>query len=116
MSASLIYHLARAAEWAAATAEGTYHGSVEDRRDGYLHFSTAAQIRVSAARHRAGEAGLLLIEADADRLGEALKWEESRGGALFPHLYGPLPLTAVLRTAPLPLDEAGLHQFPEWLA
>jgi uncharacterized protein (DUF952 family) len=109
-----IYHLCRKADWDEALRTGRYGGSAQDRRDGFIHFSTAAQIRASAAKHHAGKPDLLLIEVDAGRLGETLRWEASRGGALFPHLYGDLPLTAVLRADPLPLDPAsGEHLFPE---
>ncbi|MEQ8370504.1 MAG: DUF952 domain-containing protein [Alphaproteobacteria bacterium] len=108
----LIYHLARAAEWRAAQASGVYDGSAEDRADGFLHFSTAAQIEESAARHRAGEADLVLLQVDGAAAGDALKWEASRGGALFPHLYGSLPVAMVHRAEPLPLDDSGRHVFP----
>lgn len=117
MSETLIYHLARAREWQAAEDAGVYRGSPEDRRDGFLHFSTWGAIQQSAAKHRAGEADLLLIEVNADPIAADLKWEKSgsRGAVLFPHLYGELPLSAVTRIAPLPLDEAtGLHIFPDW--
>lgn len=86
----MIYHMCRADEWAAAVASGSYRGSSQDLADGFIHFSTAAQIVESARRHRAGQAGLLLVAVEAARLGERLKWEPSRGGDLFPHLYGPL--------------------------
>ena len=109
---SVIYHLARESEWRDAERSGRYGGTADDRRDGFLHFSTAEQVAESAARHRRGETGVLLVAVDADRLGEALRWEPSRGGALFPHLYGALPLDAVQWTAPLPLDADGLHRFP----
>jgi uncharacterized protein (DUF952 family) len=109
---SVIYHLARHSEWRAAERRGRYDGTADDIRDGFLHFSTAEQVAESAARHRRGETGILLVAADADRLGDALRWEPSRGGALFPHLYGALPLDAVRWTAPLPLGADGLHRFP----
>jgi uncharacterized protein (DUF952 family) len=89
-----------------------YRGSAVDRRDGFIHFSTAAQAAETAARHFAGQHDLLLIAVDADALGARLKWEPSRGGALFPHLYGELPLSAVRRVDPLPLGADGRHQFP----
>lgn len=108
----VIYHLARDAGWRAAEWSGTYTGTVEDRADGFLHFSTAAQIAESAAKHRRGEAGIVLVAVDADRLGDALRWEPARGGALFPHLYGDLPLASVLWSKPLPLGGDGLHRFP----
>ena len=111
----LIYTMVRAADWHAAEAAGAYHGSADDRRDGFLQFSAAAQLRASAAKHRAGEAGLLLVEAAAAALGDALRWEPAAGGSrpgLFPHLYGALPLTAVRRVVPLPLGADGRHRFP----
>ena len=77
-----------------------------------MHFSSAGQIVESAAKHRAGQSGLVLVCVDPAALGDALKWEPSRGGALFPHLYGPLPLAAVTRTDALPLGEDGAHLFP----
>jgi uncharacterized protein (DUF952 family) len=111
-----IYTLVRAADWRAAEAAGAYAGSADDMRDGYLHFSTAAQVRASAAKHRAGVADLLLVEAEAVALGAALRWEPASGGkrpGLFPHLYAPLPLPAVRRVVALPLGASGLHAFPE---
>ncbi len=107
-----VFHLARSIEWDAAQQTGTYSGSVEDRADGFLHFSTSEQIVESAARHRAGEADLVLLEVTTEALGEALRWEESRGGALFPHLYGDLSVSVVVRATPLPLDESDKHVFP----
>ncbi|MBM3566260.1 MAG: DUF952 domain-containing protein, partial [Alphaproteobacteria bacterium] len=96
----------------AARQAGVYRGSSQDAADGFIHFSTAAQVAASAARHRAGQSGLVLIEAAADALGPALKWEPSRGGQLFPHLHGGLPMAAVVRTADLPLGADGRHVFP----
>lgn len=107
-----IYHMCRTEEWQAAKARKQYQGSSQDAADGFIHFSTAGQIVESAAKHRAGQAGLVLLTVDADRLGPALKWEESRGGALFPHLYAPLTLNHVARADPLPLDGNGRHVFP----
>jgi uncharacterized protein (DUF952 family) len=107
--------MVRAADWRAAEAEGAYAGSADDRRDGFLHFSTAAQLRASAAKHRAGEADLLLVEVEAAALGDALRWEPAAGGrrpGLFPHLYATLPLAAVRRVLALPLGPDGLHGFP----
>ncbi len=111
----LVYTMVRAADWREAEAFGEYRGSADDRRDGFLHFSTAAQLRASAAKHRAREADLLLVEADAAALGPALRWEPAAGGkrpGLFPHLYGALPLSAVRSAAPLPLGADGAHRFP----
>lgn len=111
----LIYTLIRESDRRVAEAAGAYHGSSDDRRDGFLHFSTAAQLRASAAKHRAGVADLWMIEADAAALGAALKWEPASGGSrpgLFPHLYAALPLAAIRRALPVPLNAAGLHIFP----
>lgn len=110
-----IYTMVREADWRAAEAAGAYAGSADDRRDGFLHFSTAAQLRASAAKHRKGVADLWLVEADAARLGDALVWEPAAGGqrpGLFPHLYGTLPLGAVLSVTRLPLAADGTHGFP----
>jgi len=110
----LIYHLCKREDWQAAQTSGTYSGSPQDRADGFLHFSTAEQIVESAARHRAGQAGLVLLTVDAEVLGDALKWEKSRGGALFPHLYGDLPVAVALRVDDLPLGPDGKHIFPSF--
>lgn len=115
MTPAIIYTLVRAADWAEAEARGEYRGSADDARDGFLHFSDAAQVRASAAKHRAGVADLLLVAADAAALGPALRFEPAAGGrrpGLFPHLYGPLPLAAVAAVTPLPLGPDGLHRFP----
>ena len=98
--------------WREAEAAGVFHGSEVDRRDNFIHFSTADQVAETAAKHFAGQSGLLLISVDASMLGSALKWEPSRGGALFPHLYGPLSVEAVKHVDPLPLGPDGGHVFP----
>jgi len=108
----MIYHMCRADEWATATKTGTYRGSSQDQADGFIHFSTKDQIVASARKHRAGQDGLLLVAVDADRLGGRLKWEPSRGGDLFPHLYGPLDPAESASIWPLPLGADGLHAFP----
>jgi uncharacterized protein (DUF952 family) len=112
MVEGLIYHMCRRAEWRAAEEAGIYGGSSQDAADGFIHFSTAAQIEGSAAKHRAGQDDLVLIAVDPVALGAALKWEASRGGALFPHLYGALPIAQVRWVRPLPLGAAGRHVFP----
>jgi uncharacterized protein (DUF952 family) len=112
MATDLIYHMCRHDEWLAAVAIGAHPGSSQDVADGFIHFSTAAQIVESAARHRAGQSGLVLLAVDPTMLGDALKWEASRGGALFPHLYGALPVASVAWTADLPLAADGRHVFP----
>jgi uncharacterized protein (DUF952 family) len=109
---STIYKVSPAAAWRAAKAEGRFRGAPVDLADGYIHFSTAAQVRETAAKHFAGQADLVLAAIDAATLGAALKWEPSRGGALFPHLYGDLPMAAVRWTQPLPLGVDGAHVFP----
>lgn len=113
---TLIYHMCRVEEWAAATETGLYHGSSQDRDDGFIHFSAAGQIVASAARHRTGQKGLVLLAVDADKLGPSLRWEPSRDGQLFPHHYGPLPVSAVVSADPLPLGGDGHHVFPVSLA
>ena len=109
----MIYHMCRADEWAAAAETGTYRGSSQDLADGFIHFSTAVQIVESAKKHRAGQEGLLLVAVDADKLGNRVKWEPSRGGDLFPHLYGPLDPAESASVRPLPLGADGNHVFPE---
>jgi uncharacterized protein (DUF952 family) len=112
MAQALIYHMCRRAEWQAAEQSGVYRGSSQDAADGFIHFSTGAQIEASAAKHRAGQDDLVLIAVDPAALGAALKWEAARGGALFPHLYGTLPVERVRWSRPLPLGPAGRHVFP----
>jgi uncharacterized protein (DUF952 family) len=112
MADHLIYHMCRAAEWAEARRRGAYAGSTQDAADGFIHFSTAAQIVASAAKHRAGQDGLVLLIVDAAALGSALRWEAAREGQLFPHLYGALPCDCVRRVDPLPLGADGQHVFP----
>ena len=109
---AVIYRLCRRAEWEAAQRAGAYHGSSQDAGDGFIHFSTRSQIVASAIKHRSGEDDLVLLEVDAGALGEALRWEPSRRGELFPHLYGPLPLAAVARAAALRLGPDRRHVFP----
>ena len=109
---AMIYHMCPAETWQEAVRAGIYHGTADDLRDGFLHFSTAEQIAESARRHRAGQAGLVLIAVESVRLGARLKWEPSRGGDLFPHLYGPLGPAEVTSTHPLPLGPDGEHIFP----
>ena len=108
----LIYKIFRGPEWADLKAKGATLGAPIDVIDGYVHFSTAAQAAETAAKHFAGEEGLLLLALDADALAPDLKWEPSRGGQLFPHLYRELRLTDILWDAPLPLVN-GVHQFPD---
>ena len=109
--ACLIYKIAPASLWQQALAAGRFTGAPVDIADGFIHFSSAAQVRETAARHFSGQAGLVLLAIDATRLGTALKWEISRGGALFPHLYGDLPVAAVVQAHPLPCLADGSHDF-----
>ena len=108
-----IYKICDAESWQAAERAGLYRGAPIDQHDGFIHFSTAAQAAETAAKHFAGVSGLILVAVDAGALGAALKWEPSRGGELFPHLYGTLPLAAVLWAKPLPCGPDGRHVFPE---
>jgi uncharacterized protein (DUF952 family) len=107
-----IYKIEGDAVWSAALAAGRYTGSPDDIRDGFIHFSTAAQARVTAAKYFAGRHDLVVAAIRTVDLGAALKWEASRGGDLFPHLYAPLEARHVVWTAPLSLDASGQHQFP----
>jgi uncharacterized protein (DUF952 family) len=108
----LIYHMCLRQEWELAAQSGAYAGSSQDRADGFIHFSTAAQLPESARRHRMGQVGLVLLAVDPRVLGEALRWEPSRHGALFPHLYGTLPLSAVSSVCDIPLDSDGVPLLP----
>lgn len=100
------------AAWRAAEARGRFDGAPVDLADGFIHLSTPEQAPETAAKHFAGQADLLLIAFDADALGPALRWEPSRGGALFPHLYRPIDPAEALWTRPLPLGPGGAHVFP----
>lgn len=107
-----IYKITPEAPWREAEANGRFTGAPIDVADGFIHFSTAGQVRETAAKHFTGQTGLLLVAIDGSRLGAALKYEVSRGGALFPHLYGVLDMKAVLWVRPLPLGADGTHLFP----
>ena len=108
---STIYKIVPIELWREAERDGVFCGSPVDVKDGFIHFSTAAQVAETAAKHFAGQRDLLLLHVDAGRLGARLKWEPSRGGALFPHLYGALDAAAVIRVDALPLAD-GRHRFP----
>ena len=107
----LIYKIFRQAEWDAFVAAGETSGAPIDVADGYIHFSTAEQAAETAAKHFAGLDDLILAAADVERLGPMLKWEPSRGGALFPHLYRSLAVDDISWHKPLPLKD-GIHRFP----
>jgi uncharacterized protein (DUF952 family) len=108
----IIYKICPASAWREAEGEGVYRGSADDQRDGFIHFSTAAQVPVTLARHFAGQSGLLLVAVDAERLGEALRYEPSRGGDLFPHLYGDLDTGAALAVQDIRIRADGSSDLP----
>jgi len=107
-----IFHLCRRTAWTAGQRNGRYDGGPDGKADGFLHLSTADQVIESAAKHFAGARDLLLLTVDPGALGPGLRWEASRGGALFPHLYDDLPLDAVVAVEELPLGRDGAHVFP----
>ncbi len=102
-----VYKIVDRAIWAAAFRDGVFHGAEIDQEDGYIHLSTAAQAGETAHRHFAGRHDLVLLALESEGLGEALRWEPSRGGALFPHLYAPLDPAGVVETRPLSLNRDG---------
>ena len=108
----LIYKIVSRTEWQAAESIGLFLGSVVDLQDGFVHFSTADQAPETASKHFAGQSELVLVVVAASQLGDELKWEPSRGGELFPHLYSPLPVDAVNHVFDLELDTDGKHIFP----
>jgi len=107
-----IYKICPRDLWREAEASGRFDGAPVDLADGFIHFSALDQVRETAARHFSGADDLLLIAVDPDALGSGLRWEPSRGGALFPHLYGSLPISAVRSVAVLPRRPDGGHDFP----
>ena len=109
----LIYKIVSKDLWQQAEAKGVFDGAPVDHADGYIHISTAEQVRETAAKHFAGQQDLLLAAIDESKLGEKLIYEPSRGGALFPHLYEPLDLSAVVWVKPLPLADDDSHIFPD---
>jgi uncharacterized protein (DUF952 family) len=108
-----IYKICPASAWREAERQGVFRGSPVDISDGFIHFSTAAQVEETAQKHFFGQAGLFLIAVDADRLGDALRWERSRNDELFPHLYGELDLGAVMSVFSMPARSNGTHDMPE---
>ncbi len=110
---NIVYKIVPTSLWQDARKTGVFQGAPVDLKDGFIHFSTAEQARETARLHFANVEGLLLVAVDVDALGEALRFEPSRGGQLFPHLYANLPLDAVLWERPLPLGPDGGHVFPE---
>ncbi|WP_262296022.1 DUF952 domain-containing protein [Microvirga sesbaniae] len=110
---TIIFKICPALLWQEAENAGSFEGAPIDIQDGYIHFSTENQVYETAERHFAGQDGLLLVAVEADSLGEALRYEPSRGGDLFPHLYAALPLSAVRWVKPVPLGQDGRHIFPD---
>ncbi|EGP09126.1 DUF952 domain-containing protein [Afipia clevelandensis] len=109
----VIYKICSASAWREAERQGAFRGSADDKRDGFIHFSTASQLPGTVAKHFAGQSGLFLIAVDADALGDALRWEPSRGGELFPHLYGELDTGEVTAIHDLRMRSDGSHDIPE---
>jgi uncharacterized protein (DUF952 family) len=109
----IIYKICPAPHWREAERRGSYRGSADDVRDGFIHFSTAAQLAGTLQKHYAGQSGLFLVAVNADALGDALRWEPSRGGDLFPHLYGDLDLGDVTAVLDLRIRADGSHVIPE---
>ena len=107
-----IYKILPRADWTAAHLAGRFAGSAVDLQDGFIHFSTAAQAQETARRHFAGQADLVVLEVEGDQLGDALKWEPSRGGDLFPHLYGALAVADVRAVHEAPLGPDGIPRVP----
>lgn len=110
----LLIKIVTGADWRAAGLAGVYAGSADDRRDGFIHLSAPGQVRGTLARHFAGHDDLVLLGVAAAALGAALRWEPARSGEPFPHLYGPLPLSAVQEVAALRRDAAGVPLLPDW--
>ena len=108
-----IYKICPASAWREAERQGSYRGSADDARDGFIHFSTAGQLQGTLDKHYPGQTGLLLVAIDSERLGDALRWEPSRGGDLFPHLYGELDMRAVTAVMELQSRADGGHDLPE---
>jgi uncharacterized protein (DUF952 family) len=109
----LIYKICPASAWREAERQGVFRGSADDISDGFIHFSTAAQVAETARKHFFGQTGLFLIAVNADALGSALRWERSRNDELFPHLYGELDLGAVTGILNMHARSDGYHDIPE---
>ncbi|MES1201596.1 MAG: DUF952 domain-containing protein [Pseudomonadota bacterium] len=105
------YKICAAGDWAAAERAGVYAGAPVDLADGFIHLSTGDQVAETLRRHFVGQIGLVLVAVDIEKLGEAVRWEPSRGGALFPHVYGLLPAAAAISVTPVPDDANGRSAF-----
>jgi uncharacterized protein (DUF952 family) len=109
---TILYKIMTRAQWSNAQALGMFTGSNIDISDGFIHLSAAHQVRMTAAKHFANQTDLVLVSIAEESLRGALKWETSRGGDLFPHHYGTLPIDSVMQMVDLPLQD-GIHHFPE---
>jgi uncharacterized protein (DUF952 family) len=107
---SRVYKIVSRQAWNDAVARGRFDGAAIDLRDGYIHLSTAVQAQETATLHFHGQAGLVLVALSTEALSDALKWEPSRGGQLFPHLYAPLDPALALEVRDIPLDAEGVPQ------
>lgn len=112
MSAAVVYKILSQSMWEEAQANGVFDGSDVDQQDGFIHFSAGDQVAETAEKHFGGQDDLVIVAVAAEALGDALRWEPSRGGALFPHLYGSLPLSAVRDVTRLPIGSDGKHELP----
>lgn len=115
MTESYIYRLFLPEDWQGFQQAGQFHGHADDKRDGFIHFSNAVQLRETAARHYSGHSALVLAEMAVSAFGDELKWEASRGGDLFPHLYAVLSMDAVTRVWDLKLDGKDTYDFPDFI-
>lgn len=115
MMERVIYKICERSAWDTALKNGAFTGSADDVRDGFIHFSTARQLRGTLDKHFAGRNDLVLIEVDTHALTAEVRWESSSGGTLYPHLYGPLPTAAAIRSFPLVIGTDGRHSLPEGL-
>ena len=115
-TSNVIYKIVTADQWATAEEKGEFRGAAIDLEDGYIHFSTRDQVKETVEKHFHGQLDLLLVGVDSDRLGKDLKWEPSRGGDLFPHLYGELSLDCVISVRDLPLGKDGAFIYPDELS
>ena len=115
-SNQLIYKVVKRQQWSDAEKNGVFAGAEIDLTDGYIHFSTAEQVVETVAKHFAGQSDLLIVAIQADEMGKDLKWEPSRGGDLFPHLYGTFDVSIVKFVKELPLDSAGVHVLPDLIS
>lgn len=111
-----VYKIMEREAWAATERSGIYEGSALDRADGFIHLSAHDQVEETARRHFAGRSGLVLASVDLDQVSQAVRWEPSRGGDLFPHLYGPLPVAAVTAVRALDVDAEGAMRFADGTA